>query len=286
MSVELCWTVDDPALRTYSTIDEFKQLLNFLKDNSVPATFFVPPYGDGIPLAKKPEWIRALKIAIDDGHEIQLHGYEHTAFEFGYPPSFILAYEHKVAQEIRDKKGKIEKQLALKKIEERLQRGIEMFEKTMGFVPTGFRSPYLSMHKNTIKALKNFGFKYDSSFVVNPKGWRYIAKDYSTDVKWQSDVPPRAYRLKSGILEIPIISEYTWYLKKKDFSRQLELALEDFKKVKGLNGVFTTLSHVAPMTGEFSIGLKVYERLINFAREQGDVQFCTLSEVIKKRSKK
>jgi hypothetical protein len=34
------------------------------------------------------------------------------------------------------------------------------------------------------------------------------------------------------------------------------------------------------MTGQWATGLRVYEKLFDYARQQGDVQFVTLSQLV------
>ncbi len=45
-------------------------------------------------------------------------------------------------------------------------------------------------------------------------------------------------------------------------------------------GVFVALSHYYAMTGEWATGLEVYQRLIAYARSQGGVRFCTVSQLV------
>ena len=44
--------------------------------------------------------------------------------------------------------------------------------------------------------------------------------------------------------------------------------------------MFVALSHYYAMTGEYAAGLEVYRRLFAYARELGDVRFCTVSELL------
>ena len=102
---------------------------------------------------------------------------------------------------------------------DRIARGKAIFERALGYAPTGFRGPCLSMSANTYQALANHGFVWSSNEVVNPMGWRYINKDYDAGEPWQPNVPPHPYRYTAGIIEIPMVSEYTWYLTPEDMDR-------------------------------------------------------------------
>src|SRR5579871_3187696 len=85
--VPYIFTNDDPGS---GDVRLFHELLDFLREEKVPATFFTVPCQGGTSLADRPEWIEALRRAQDEGHDLQLHGYVHTSFEFGQPPDFML----------------------------------------------------------------------------------------------------------------------------------------------------------------------------------------------------
>ena len=69
-----CLTNDDAGSQQPEL---FRELLDFLSEQRVPATFFVVPASGGIPLDEKPEWVDLLHRALDEGHELQHHGYNH-----------------------------------------------------------------------------------------------------------------------------------------------------------------------------------------------------------------
>jgi peptidoglycan/xylan/chitin deacetylase (PgdA/CDA1 family) len=259
----------------------FEELLDFLEVQDVPATFFVVPMSGGKALTDKPEWLDLLRRAAGEGHDLQLHAYDHSStFEFGVPPGFMLDI-------IPDAKARWEKEPEAVKAEhtlelmrERVRKSKEGFERALGFSPKGFRGPCLSMSDNTYQALAENGIEWSSNRVVNPMGWRYINRDYDAGEPWQADVPPHPYRYKAGLIEIPMVSEYTWYLQEDDIERHFDLIKSDFDRVRELEGVFVTLSHYYAFTGEWAAGQRVYERLFAYARELGNVRFCTLTEML------
>ena len=259
----------------------FEELLDFLADQEVPATFFVVPKSRGVPLEDKPEWVDLLRRALDEGHELQLHAYDHSStFEFGVPPGFMLDI-------IPDAKARWEREPEVVRADhtvelmrERVRWSKEIFERSLGYSPEGFRGPCLSMSDNTYQALADNGIRWSSNRVVNPMGWRYINRDYDAGEPWQEDVPPHPYTYKAGLIEIPMVSEYTWYLEEGDVDIHYELIRQDYDRVKEVGGTFVTLSHYYAMTGEWAAGLRVYERLFAYAREQGDVRFCTIGQLL------
>ena len=263
--------------------DLFRELLDFLTAQEVPATFFVVPLANGKPLDEKREWLDLLHRALDEGHELQLHAFDHgSTFEFGVPPGFMLDIipEAKVRWEREPEVIQAEHTLAA--MRDKIVRGKEIFQRALGYEPHGFRGPCLSMCDATYQALAETDFRWSSNLVVNPMGWRYINRDYGAGEPWQADVPPHPFRYKAGIIEVPMISEYTWYLKEEDLERHYALIKDDFDRVRQAAGAFVALSHYYAMTGEWATGLQVYKRLIAYACEQGGVRFCTASQLVER----
>jgi len=277
--VRFAFTVDDVALQDFSSVDGLRELLDFLKQEGVPATLFVVPFNQDISLHRRDDWVAALKSAALAGHELQLHGYRHQAFECGIPPEFILAYEHEERRRLQEERTEIEKELSPAVLKDKLEKGIEIFTRVTGHRPTGFRAPYASTHANLFQALTTCGFQYDSSLIINPKGWKYVVKDYTPGILWKKNIPPRPFRHPSGLVEIPIMAEYTWFLKEADVERHFQLIKEDLDMTMETGGVMVSLCHVAPVTGVNAAGLRVYQKLFEYARKNG-VTFHTLTECL------
>ncbi len=263
--------------------ERFRELLDFLTEQQVPATFFVVPAGGGEPLDKKPAWMDLLHRALNEGHELQLHGLDHsTTFEFGVPPDFMLDIIPDDKARWQREPEVIQADHTLARMHDRIARGKEIFSRALGYDPQGFRAPCLSMCDNTYQALAEHGFRWSSNLVVNPMGWRYINRQYDAGEPWQKDVPPHPLPYKAGIIEVPMLSEYTWFLKEEDLDRHFNLIKGDFDRVLQTSGAFVVVSHYFAMTGEWSTGLRVYERLFDYARKQAAVRFCTVSQLLEK----
>jgi peptidoglycan/xylan/chitin deacetylase (PgdA/CDA1 family) len=274
----LAFTNDDAGMQEP---ERFAELLDFLAQQEVPATLFVVPAAGDRPLSQVPRWVALLNRALAEGHDLQVHGLTHrSAFEFGVPPSFILDImpEQKAQWERAPARFRADHSYAV--LAEKLTRGREILIETFGCTPRGFRSPCLSVCDNLYRALHDLGFQWSSNQVVNPAGWHYIERRYDTAEPWQPEVPPRPHRHPSGVIEAPMCSEYSWYLTDADVQRHFQLARDDFDRCRANGDPFVVLSHYFAMTGKWSAGLRVYERLFAHARAQGSVRFATLSELI------
>jgi undecaprenyl phosphate-alpha-L-ara4FN deformylase len=74
------------------------------------------------------------------GHEVSLHGYEHTLWIKGF------------------------KEMGRKQLEAWIEKGLRAFEAAAGFRPAGFASPGFTVGEALLLALERFGFRYSSDF--------------------------------------------------------------------------------------------------------------------------
>lgn len=260
----------------------FADLLDFLDEQQVPATFFVVPHGNDKPLDQKPEWLRLLQRAQDAGHDLEHHGFDHSScFEFGIPPNFMMDI---LAEDVQAAYAQTPEQFTqhhgYARLRDRLEQGRAILQRCFGYVPRGFRAPCLAMCDNSYRALHDLDFVWSSNQVVNPMGWRYINRNYDRGESWQPDVPPHPFPTTGGLVEAPMHSEYTWYLEPSDVERHYDLILADYERTRAEGGAFVVLSHYYAMTGQWAAGLEVYRRLFAHARATGDVRFVTLSQLV------
>lgn len=260
----------------------FADLLDFLDEQRVPATFFVVPHAADRPLDQKPEWVGLIQRALDSGHDLQHHGFNHaTCFEFGIPPYFMLDILPPAVQAAyAQRPEQFTQQHVYTALRDKLEQGREILTRLFGYVPRGFRAPCLAMCDNSYAALQDLDFQWSSNQVVNPMGWYYINRDYDRGEPWQPTVPPHPFLLHPPLLEAPIHSEYTWYLTPDDIDRQFALIQADFDRTRAAGGAFVVLSHYYAMTGQWAAGLEVYRRLFAYARAMGDVRFVTLNQLV------
>ena len=86
------------------------------------------------------------------GHEVALHGYEHTLW-------------------IRDFR-----MLGREELERRIEKGRKAFVAAAGFEPMGFASPGFTVSEDLLLALEGFGFSYSSDF-LGDKPFRPVVAD-------------------------------------------------------------------------------------------------------------
>jgi peptidoglycan/xylan/chitin deacetylase (PgdA/CDA1 family) len=258
----------------------FAELLNFLQAQEVPATFFTVPMSGGKALDSKPEWMALVERALAAGHDLEHHAYDHSScFEFGVPPYFMLDIMPEARDKFIDEPQFFTQHHGYQTLREKLERGREVLERAFGYTPRGFRSPCLSACDNLYRALHDLEFDFCSNEVINPLGWRYINRTYETGEGWHSEIPHEAYPRTERLTEVPMHSEYTWYLEPSDVDRHYELVRGDMDRAFAEDKPFVALSHYYAMTGKWATGLQVYERLFAYARQQ-NVRFTTLAELV------
>jgi peptidoglycan/xylan/chitin deacetylase (PgdA/CDA1 family) len=224
--LETSITFDDISPKFLSTA-KFRLILDLLKEIDISCTFFVVPGPNGAYLSIDAEFKSCLKDALSLGHEVSLHGHVHCKNEFGY----ISIHPYSIPLSL----------LPLPSLRTQ-QRSIEEASKVLGrFIgkkPIGFRAPGYQHNFLTFRALSNLGFKYDSSETV-------FKPAHSTNFRvffHRSFQPHYMF----GLLEIPVIGDYTDKLKTYNFLDSIERANRDFDLVsKQRGGVFVMNCHPA-----------------------------------------
>ena len=243
-------TFDDisPA---YLTTSELKRLINFLDEVNVACTLFVVPYEESSSAAE--EFTSCLRITLDRGHELALHGYRHTKNEFGclYPIPLPIPFP------------------TLKSQKERLEKGLIKVMNLTGVRPLGFRAPFYLHNNVTLKALSRLGFHYDSSATVfKPTHSMHFR------VRWLRDCKPF---VSEGVVEIPVSGDYTYSLKPGDFSDFLRIAMRDFEWVKSCQGVFVLNNHPQRLGGA---GYRFLRVLVKKLSKRTDfLKLCDVAEM-------
>lgn len=281
-----CFTVDDVGLEGYSSESHMNNLLVFCHQQEIRATFFPVPMTQTVPFTKKPEYVCIMREAIACGHEVAQHGIEHDRFEVGIPPSMVLDLPHEgpTRERLRHDRETIEASLKVDLIRRRLAKGRRILEDALCVSVGGFRAPCLQTCGNLYRALEAEGYRYDSSHYLQPTGWDILNGSRSSNFKPISRQTCEQFQQYGKLRLLPLTTEYTWYLTRKQFGMALALARHDFLSCLKAGIPFVPVSHVSPIQeGEDGCGFDLYQQLIAFAREtcvgRGEtLRFATLTE--------
>jgi len=274
-------TVDDPG-GLIQDIATFERAIAFFNEEGVPATFFVVPSGnDDWRVDRADEWLAIALEAERQGHDCQLHGLDHHGCEFGPIPAFISAMGRQDLEErLRADQTQYGHLWRRDVHVEKLTTAIELFENAFGRRPQAFRTGALSQRLELYSAVADVGLRYVSNRVIDPRGWAYIIEEYESPGDWDPGVPPEPYYLTEEVIDLPIISEYAWQLTPEKIDPHLALATEDLGRVYAADGVFILVCHVQEVGAEDPHARTLLHRLFAAARENHQVVFQNLSELI------
>ena len=200
-------------------------ILALLAERAVPASFYVPGWiAEG-----NPSVVERIAAA---GHEIGHHGYLHE------PPASLSAEQEA----------------------EVLDRGSEILRGIVGESPAGYRSPSWELSADSLRLLRERGFRYDSSLMGG-------------------DAP---YWAAEGLVELPIhwaLDDYPYFVFAPTDGRRLMAAPEHvyaawrdaFDELYSRGGVFTLTMH------PYIIGrpgrLRMLDRLLDHIQRHPNVEF-------------
>jgi peptidoglycan/xylan/chitin deacetylase (PgdA/CDA1 family) len=182
-----------------------------------------------------------LKKALRSGHELSLHGYKHAKNEFGYlgvgPWSIPL---HMIPLP------------SLSNQKEKIEQAAEAFFQITEVRPIGFRAPWYLFNNQTLIALSNLGFRYDSSETI------FKSVHNNLKIRWLSHSKPHWVH---GLLEIPVTVDYAYNLSNLTFHNSLKRAIQDFEFIASQEGVFVINIH--PNRDELDLLTRFLYDLIN-----------------------
>jgi peptidoglycan/xylan/chitin deacetylase (PgdA/CDA1 family) len=273
-------TVDDPG-GLIQDLAIFDRVRRFFDAEGVPASFMVVPRGEGgWQLDTQPEWLAALHAAEADGHDCQLHGLDHWNCEFGPYHEIVRWLGGDPDGELARDTAKFGHLWRPEVYVEKLNTALGIFGEAFGRRPLVFRTGALSQTPELYDAMAQVGLKYASNLVVDRRGWAYIIEKYDDPGDWDPDVPPHAYYLNDDVINLPIASEYAWYLTEAKIAPHLALAVDDLERIYGQGGVFILVCHVQCVGAEDGLSQQLLSQLIRIAREDFGAEFATLTGLV------
>lgn len=274
-------TVDDPG-GLIQDLDAFERVRRFFDEEGVPASFMVVPRGEGgWQLDTQPAWLSALKSAEAGGHDCQLHGLDHQNCEFGPYPAMIRALSRRDPEEVlREDAVRFGSVWNYESHVEKLQTAMTIYRAAFERDPLVLRTGALSQTPELYRALADVGMRYTSNLVIDPRGWEYIIENYDDPGDWDPAVPPHPYMLTDRIINLPMISEYAWYLTPEKIPVHLALAVDDLQRVYAQGGVYILICHVQCVGAEDKLSQQLIHELLSVARSDYAPQFETLAGLV------
>jgi peptidoglycan/xylan/chitin deacetylase (PgdA/CDA1 family) len=274
-------TVDDPG-GLMQDLALFDRARRFFDTEGVPASFMVVPRGEGgFLLDQQPAWLNAVRAAERDGHDCQLHGLDHKDCEFGpYPMMIQTLHGPDAPAQAERERQQFGPGWNRETYLDKIQTAIAIYERAFDRRPTVFRTGALSQTTDLYGAMEDAGFRYTSNTVTDPRGWQYIVENYDNPGEWDPEVPAAPYYLTDEIVNLPIMSEYAWYLTPEKIDRHLALAVDDLHRVEQASRVFILVCHVQCVGAQDGLSQQLLHRLIEVARTDCGATFETLAGLV------
>jgi len=269
---QFVFSIDDAG--SGPNVDSLRQPCRFFESRGLRATWFVVPKPGGKPLSA--EWRAALIEARDAGHDLQLHGLTHEdCFEFGPPawPATIISPAFQ--PEFERRREELMPRYTVEKLRGRIQEGIAIFAQELGVAPTVFRAPCGAISTPMFAALREVGIRYHSCEYISATGYEHLPhRSGRLEQQWRDQIPHRPFRWYSGIIEVPILNEYTWRGASQREGEYVELAKQDLERITRASPVAVLLMHTHGISDNYDYAFRLIDGVVQHAG--GAERFTTL----------
>lgn len=270
--MRLVFSNDDVGCNDFPEhVQWFREVVEYITARGIRATFFWVPMSGDRPSYELKDWMEAIRWARDLGHDFQLHGLGHHCLDFGVPQPGILRENPKAFEEFEKNRDHWVKEHSYQRLREKLERGIEIYEKAFGCRPVIFRSPCGGICANLYLALYDVGLRYDSSRIVNPGTWVYTVFHETQEREWKPEFPPYPHLVKPGVTVYPMMVDYSHHgLPDEHFDDLLSLAKQDYGHLmREGREVGVLLCHYHSMHQDWQQTKRFYDAFLDHLQEQG-----------------
>ena len=274
------WSIDDAGSGGPEMVESLQRTCEQMAVLDLRATWFVVPQSGGQPLS--PEWRDALAAARDDGHDLQLHGLTHAdCFEFGPPawpatmirPAFVTDFEAR--------RDELMPRYELAALQSRIEAGMAIFDEALGIRPTAFRAPCGARCQALYQALSNVGIGYESAVYISATGYAHTEHgDGKLVSKWEPGVPATPFRYYHGIVEAPILNEYTWRGAWSRSEEMLGVVRADLERAAKASDIVVLLAHTHGIADHYDHAWRILTFVQEVVESEGLGEFSTFSEAI------
>jgi hypothetical protein len=207
---------------------------------------------------------------------LQLHGLTHEdCFEFGPPnwPATIIS--PKFEPEFEQRREELMPRYTVEKLRARMEEGMAIFTRDLGVTPTVFRAPCGAISKAMFEALRSAGIHYHSCEYISATGYEHLPhRSGRIEPQWREDIPHQPFRWYSGIIEVPILNEYTWRGASQREAEYLALARQDVRRIVTESPVVVILMHTHGIADDFDYAFRLIDTLVE--QGGGSENFSTL----------
>jgi len=271
------WSVDDAG--SGGNPMSLTRPCRFPESRGLRATWFTIPKPGGNPLSDA--WRDALLDARDAGHDIQLHGLTHEdCYEFGPPAWPAVAILPRMVTEFESHRDELMPRYTVENLRARIEEGLEIFDRDLGVRPTVFRAPCGAISKPMFAALRAVCIAYHTCAYIGATGYEHLPhRSGRLAQEWTDAIPHRPFRWYSGIIEAPILNEYTWRGASAREAEYLALARQDIDRITPESPIVVLLMHTHGIADNYDYAFRLIDAVLEHAHAQGPCSFTTMGDL-------
>lgn len=269
------WSIDD-AGSGEPLVESMRRTCAHFDTHGLASTWFTIPKPQGSPLS--PAWRDELARQIEAGHDLQLHGLTHAdCYEFGPPAWPATAIQPAMQPTFDERRAELMPRYTVEKLQARIAEGMAIFQEELGVTPTAFRAPCGAISKPLFTALHNLGLRYHSVMYISGSGYQHLPHNSGSLAQvWVDAIPHRPFVWYEGVIEAPILNEYTWRGAGARSAEFIDLARQDVARIAAESPIAVLLMHTHGIADDYTHAF----RLIDAVAERGG-RFATFAEVIR-----
>lgn len=272
------WSIDDAGAGA-PLVESMRRACAHFDAAGVKSTWFTVPKPQDAPLSAA--WREELARQIDAGHDIQLHGLTHAdCYEFG-PPAWPATSISPTMQPTYDaRRAELLPRYTVDKLQARIEEGMAIFKDELGVEPVAFRAPCGAISKPLFTALANVGLRVHSVMYISGSGYQHLPHNSgSLAPQWVDDIPHRPFVWYEGVIEAPILNEYTWRGAGARSAEFVELARQDVARIATESPIAVLLMHTHGIADDYEHAYRLIDAVVE-AVTAGGGRFATFAEVI------
>ena len=276
---DFVWSIDDAGSGGSKMVESLRRTTEFFDSRGIKSTWFTVPKAGGNPMSAA--WKEALITAKDSGHDLQLHGLTHAdCYEFGppaWPATIILPA---LQSEFEERQDELIKRYTVASLRARIEEGMDIFDRALGVQPTVFRAPCGAISKPMFAALDEVGLKFHTCRYISGTGYAHLPHNSGKiEQKWVDEIPPRPFRWYHGIVEAPIINEYTWRGAGQFSAEFIDLAKQDLSLASESSPIVIILMHTHGIADDYDHAFRLIDAVVEHVGRKAGSKFATLGEL-------
>ncbi|MEM7131614.1 MAG: DUF2334 domain-containing protein [Chloroflexota bacterium] len=273
------WSIDDAGSGGSKMVESLRQATQFFSSRGVGSTWFTVPKAGDRPLSAA--WKEALIAARDAGHDLQLHGLTHAdCYEFGPPVWPATSILPTLQSDFVQRSDELMPRYTVTNLRARIEEGMAIFANDLGVEPTVFRAPCGAISKPMFAALREVGIGYHTCMYISGTGYAHLPhNDGEITQKWVDEIPHQPYRWYDGIVEIPILNEYTWKGAGQRSAEFIDLAKQDLDHIRQKSPIVVILMHTHGIADDYEHTFRLIDAVIEHVGQQNGATFATMGEL-------